>query len=126
MGWLINKRVSHGANAVVTGAGSGIGRAFALELAARGGQVVCSDINLDAAEETAALIEATGAKAFAAVCDVSNADQVKQLSQTAPQLLKAPVDLLINNAGIGIGGQFTDTSLDDWRWAMGINLWGIP
>ena len=125
MGWFKKDRFSRGAKAVVTGAGSGIGRAFALELAARGGQVVCSDINLESAQETVDMIEATGAKAFAVACDVSNFDQVQKLAETAAELLGAPVDLLINNAGIGIGGRFSDTSLEDWKWAMGINLWGV-
>ena len=65
MGLFKKDKFSHGASAVVTGAGSGIGRAFALEIAARGGQVVCSDINLDSAQETVDMIKATGAKAFA-------------------------------------------------------------
>ena len=72
---------SQQAFAVVTGAGSGIGRSFALELAKRGGTVVCSDINLDAAKETVALIEAQGAKAFAVQCDVAKEEQVNQLAE---------------------------------------------
>lgn len=70
---------SQNAYAVVTGAGSGIGRSFALELAKRGGTVVCSDINLEAAKETVALIEQLGSKAFAVKCDVGNAKQVENL-----------------------------------------------
>ncbi|CAA0267609.1 Oxidoreductase short chain dehydrogenase/reductase family [Acinetobacter baumannii] len=61
---------SRNAYAVVTGAGSGIGRSFAVELAKRGGSVVCADINLEAAEETVKLIEQLGQKAFAVQCDV--------------------------------------------------------
>jgi short-subunit dehydrogenase len=116
---------SQQAFAVVTGAGSGIGRSFALELAKRGGTVVCSDINLDAAKETVALIEAIGAKAFAVKCDVGNAKQVEKLAEQAEQLMQHPTTLVINNAGVGLGGKFDETSLEDWKWVSDINLWGV-
>lgn len=116
---------SQQAFAVVTGAGSGIGRSFALELAKRGGRVVCSDINLDAAKETVALIEAQGEKAFAVQCDVAKEEQVNQLAEQAEQLMRSPVTLVINNAGIGLGGKFDEMSSEDWKWCMDINLWGV-
>jgi len=116
---------SQKAFAVVTGAGSGIGRSFALELAKRGGTVVCSDINLDAAKETVAQIEALGAKAFAVKCDVGNAEQVEKLAEQAEQLMQHPTTLVINNAGVGLGGKFDETSLEDWKWVSDINLWGV-
>lgn len=68
--WLKHKKPSQQSYAVVTGAGSGIGRSFALELARRGGTVVCSDINLEAAQATVSLIEQLGATAFSVQCDV--------------------------------------------------------
>ncbi len=101
-------RPSQNAFAVVTGAGSGIGRSFALELAKRGGTVVCSDIDLDAAKETVALIEELGAKAFAVKCDVGNAKQVEKLAEQAEQLMQHPTTLVINNAGVGLGGKFDE------------------
>ncbi|ENW91753.1 MULTISPECIES: SDR family NAD(P)-dependent oxidoreductase [Acinetobacter] len=116
---------SQKAFAVVTGAGSGIGRSFALELAKRGGTVVCSDINLDAAKETVGLVEALGAKAFAVQCDVAKEEQVNQLAEQAQQLMQNPVTLVINNAGIGLGGKFDEMSSEDWHWCMNINLWGV-
>ena len=115
---------SENAFAVVTGAGSGIGRSFSLELAKRGSTIVCSDINLDAAKETVALIEALGAKAFAVQCDVSKEEQVNQLAEQAEQLMQCPVTLVINNAGIDLGGKFDEMSSEDWKWCMDINLWG--
>ncbi|MGB6181083.1 MAG: SDR family NAD(P)-dependent oxidoreductase, partial [Rhodococcus sp. (in: high G+C Gram-positive bacteria)] len=66
-------RVSYGAHAVVTGAGSGIGRAFAVELSRRGGTVICADISLERAEETVRLLSGPG---FAVRCDVADRSQV--------------------------------------------------
>lgn len=127
MGLFNKKRTpSHKAYAVVTGAGSGIGRSFALELARRGGEVVCADINLEAAEETVKHIHAeTGQKAYAIICDVGDKTAVQALSEQAENLLNHSVTLLINNAGVGLGGKFDEVSLDDWQWCMHVNLWGV-
>lgn len=125
---LFAKKVqpSQQAYAVVTGAGSGIGRSFALELARRGGSVVCADINLAAAQATAKQIEHPFATvAFALQCDVGVAEQVQQLAEQSEQLLGHPVTLLINNAGVGLGGKFDEVSLADWQWCMQVNLWGV-
>ena len=117
---------SQNAYAVVTGAGSGIGRSFAMELAKRGGTVVCADINLDAAQETVNLVTSqTQCKAFAVQCDVGIKEQVHALAENAEKLMNHPVTLLINNAGVGLGGKFDEVSLDDWQWCMHVNLWGV-
>lgn len=72
------------AKAVVTGAGSGIGRSFALELARRGGEVICADIDADRADETVELIGKLGTGAgHAVVCDVSDRSAVEQLAKQA-------------------------------------------
>ncbi|MPW43309.1 SDR family NAD(P)-dependent oxidoreductase [Acinetobacter guerrae] len=120
-----NKKPSQQSYAVVTGAGSGIGRSFALELARRGGTVVCSDINLEAAQATVSLIEQLGATAFSVQCDVAKAEQVSELAEQAEKLLKNPVTLVINNAGIGLGGKFDEMTMEDWQWCMDVNLWGV-
>ncbi|WP_168408361.1 SDR family NAD(P)-dependent oxidoreductase [Acinetobacter indicus] len=127
MGLFAKKvRLSQQAYAVVTGAGSGIGRSFALELARRGGSVICADINLAAAQATAKQIEHQFATAaFALQCDVGVAEQVQQLAEQSEQLLGHPVTLLINNAGVGLGGKFDEVSLADWQWCMQVNLWGV-
>ncbi|WP_280250575.1 SDR family NAD(P)-dependent oxidoreductase [Nocardia abscessus] len=120
-------RRTHGARAVVTGAGSGIGRAFALEIAARGGRVICADIDEARADETVALIERThpGA-AHAFRCDVAQREDVELLARFAETLFERPVSLVVNNAGVGIGGKPVGRiGFDDWQWALGINLWGV-
>jgi short-subunit dehydrogenase len=119
------KKPSQLAYAVVTGAGSGIGRSFALELARRGGTVVCTDINLAAAEETVALLHEAGAQGFAIQCDVGDAEQVQSLAEQAELLMQHPTTLVINNAGVGLGGKFDELTLDDWKWCMHVNLWGV-
>ena len=121
-----NKKLTTRAFAVVTGAGSGIGRAFAVELARRGGEVLCSDIDLESAQETTDSIKAAGGRAWALKCDVSVRSDMEALAEQADALFSEPVNLVINNAGVGVGGKnIGDISLEDWEWAMGINLWGV-
>lgn len=123
---MYKTRCSKGASAVVTGAGSGIGRAFALELGKRGGRVVCSDIDLDSAEVTAADIRSSGGGAMATRCDVTRLADVEALADAAEEWFGGPADLIINNAGVGAGGhQIGDMSIDDWRWVIDINMWGV-
>ncbi|MDO3401426.1 SDR family NAD(P)-dependent oxidoreductase [Mycolicibacterium neoaurum] len=115
------------AKAVVTGAGSGIGRAFALELARRGGEVICADIDLDRAAETVTLIDSLGSGTGHAVqCDVSDRSAIEQLAKQAEDIFGGAPTCVINNAGVGIGGKpVGDIGFDDWDWALGINLWGV-
>ncbi|OSC24963.1 short-chain dehydrogenase [Mycobacterium vulneris] len=123
---LLNRsRTSRGAAAVVTGAGSGIGAAFAVELGKRGGAVVCSDIDEAAAQRTADTITERGAKAVAIRCDVSRFEDVQALAEQSQAWFAAPPTLVINNAGVGAGGAaIGEAPLDDWLWTLGINLWG--
>lgn len=122
---LHRSKTSRGALAVVTGAGSGVGAAFALELGKRGGTVVCSDIDQAAAQRTADAITQHGAKALATRCDVSQFGDVQALAEQSQSCFGAPPTLVINNAGVGAGGAaIGDAPLDDWQWTLGINLWG--
>ncbi len=120
-----SRKRSRDAAAVITGAGSGIGAAFATELARRGGRVVCSDIDETAARVTADGIVAAGGEAVASQCDVTRLDDVVQLAKTAQDWFDGPPTLVVNNAGVGAGGTaIGDTDIDDWNWVLGVNLWG--
>ena len=110
--------------AVVTGAGSGLGRALALDLAKRGASLVVSDIVLSTAEETTELVRQQGAQAEVLRCDVTDRDDVFALVEETEMRLGG-IDLIANNAGIAIGGPFDEISIEDWRWAVDINLWGV-
>lgn len=124
MGW--GHRRSRDTRAVVTGAGSGIGRSFAIELARRGGSVVVSDIDANAASTTVDAITDQGGKAIAMHCDVSSAKDVAELARDASDWFAAPPTFVVNNAGVGAGGDVVgESSLEDWEWTLGINLWGV-
>ena len=109
----------HGSVALVTGAGSGIGRATSLALAGRGARVLAVDIDGDAAKSTAA--ECDG---FAYVADVADRAALIELAAAA-EAEHGAVDVLVNNAGVGLSGRFLDTSLADWDWIRGVNLEGV-
>jgi NAD(P)-dependent dehydrogenase (short-subunit alcohol dehydrogenase family) len=116
---------SHRAAAVVTGAGSGIGAAFAVELGRRGGRVMCSDIDEIAARTTADTIAEHGGSAVATRCDVSLIDDVRGLAAAARDWFDGPPTMVVNNAGVAAGGTpIGEVSLDDWNWVLGVNLWG--
>lgn len=113
-----------GLRAVVTGGGSGLGRALCLELGGRGARVLVSDVSLETAEETAAGVRALGAEAHAVRCDVTRVDEVEALARDADAKLGG-ADFLVNNAGVAVGGRIGDVSLQDWDWVMRVNLWGV-
>jgi len=110
--------------AVVTGAGSGIGRALARRAAGEGMRVVIADVEVSALEETAAEVEAAGAEVLVAPTDVSRPEQVAALARLAYDRFGA-VHLLCNNAGVFQGGITWQRELADWEWVMGVNLWGV-
>jgi NAD(P)-dependent dehydrogenase (short-subunit alcohol dehydrogenase family) len=111
--------IPQSARAVVTGAGSGLGRAFCLELAHRGARLVCADIDEAAAQRTADEVRGTATR-----CDVARVEDVEALATTAERTLGG-VDLMVNNAGVAVAGNIGDVPMDDWRWIVGVNFWGV-
>jgi NAD(P)-dependent dehydrogenase (short-subunit alcohol dehydrogenase family) len=108
----------------VTGAGSGLGRAFCLELAARHARILAVDIDAARAEETAALCKKAGGDVVSGACDVSKASEVEALAGRMDTTFGG-TDLVINNAGVAAGGSVGVIPLADWEWVMGVNLWGV-
>ncbi|MDX1803914.1 MAG: SDR family oxidoreductase [Alcanivorax sp.] len=109
---------------VITGAGSGIGRETALAYGRRGAQVLCTDIDADAAQASADIITREGGLALSRKADVSSSRSMEALARFVDKELGAP-DIVVNNAGIGLAGSLLDTSVKDWQQVLGVNLWGV-
>ncbi len=109
---------------VVTGAGSGIGRALALGYAARGSKIVVADVQDDARTETVGLLEAGGTETLGVKVDVSDAASVEALADATIERF-GEVHVVCNNAGVGGGGLIKDQQLVDWKWVIDVNLWGV-
>jgi NAD(P)-dependent dehydrogenase (short-subunit alcohol dehydrogenase family) len=113
-----------GLGSVVTGAGSGLGRGFAEELGHRGARVVVSDVSIESARETVALLEKNGVEARAFACDVRSYGDVASLRERAEEWL-GEVDLIVNNAGVAVAGPIGEVPIEDWRWVVDVNLFGV-
>ncbi len=109
--------------AIVTGGGSGIGRACCYVLSEYGAEVIAADINLDGAEKTAAAVAAQGRKALAVHLDVSELDSVKALMQTVYEKC-GRIDILVNSAGILDPTRVPDMTVERWDRMININLRG--
>jgi NAD(P)-dependent dehydrogenase (short-subunit alcohol dehydrogenase family) len=114
-----------GRTCVITGAGSGIGRALSLSLAAQGARLALSDINLAAVEETAARATAAGAAEVRAYA-LDVADRSAHLASAEAVIARfGTIHLVINNAGVAVSKNVLDMPLEDFEWLMGINFWGV-
>jgi NAD(P)-dependent dehydrogenase (short-subunit alcohol dehydrogenase family) len=113
-----------GKTAVITGAGSGIGRALALELAARGARLAISDVDADRIADTAAQCQNAGGEVRHYTLDVADrAAVLEHAEQVAGEF--GAVNLVINNAGVGLMADVVDMSWEDLDWLIGINFWGV-
>lgn len=117
-------RLGAGTVAVITGAGSGIGRALALDLAARGAALALADLNAGGLETTADLARHGGRQVSTHVLDVADEAAVRDLAG-AVERDHGRADLLINNAGVALGGHFDEYELTDLAWIMNVNFWGV-
>ncbi|MEU8861055.1 SDR family oxidoreductase [Streptomyces umbrinus] len=110
---------------LVTGAGSGIGRATAFAFAEAGARVVAVDRDAESAARTAELSRLIGApQAWAETVDVSDEQAMEKLAEKVAAEYGV-VDVLVNNAGIGLSGSFLDTTAENWRNVLDVNLWGV-
>lgn len=109
---------------LITGAGSGIGRATAVAFAKAGARLWLADVDDAGNTETAAQIRQAGGTARTLHCDVANLASVQAMATQVHQEIEA-LDILMNNAGIGCGGRFLDTKPETWKRVIDINLMGV-
>ena len=110
--------------AAITGAGSGIGRALALALAARGCHLALCDVNADGLAQTIALLQSSAVKVTGAQLDVAQREQVFAWAEQVVQEHGA-CHLIVNNAGVSLGALAEHVTPDDFNWLMNINFWGV-
>jgi len=110
--------------AVITGAASGLGRAFADTAAGLGMKLVLADVDAKALEHATEALQAQCAEVLSMVVDVSKREHVEELADAA-MIRFHGVHLVFNNAGVGAGGLIWENSEADWEWVLGVNLWGV-
>ena len=110
--------------ALITGAGSGIGRATALKFADLGARLILCDINLDNLQQTEELLLNKNNMPTLKVLDVSDWQAMQKLAQEIHEEFGS-VEILVNNAGVATSGDFLSTPIEDWHWVLGINLMGV-
>jgi NAD(P)-dependent dehydrogenase (short-subunit alcohol dehydrogenase family) len=110
--------------AVVTGGGSGIGRAMALAFVREGAKIVLADLDRAAMERVGAEIQECGGESVAVETDVASLAAVENLCQSAVARFGA-VHVVCNNAGVGVFGPLATATHKDWQWVMNVNFWGV-
>ncbi|MEX3955857.1 SDR family oxidoreductase [Trinickia sp. EG282A] len=110
--------------AVITGAASGLGRAFAEKAAALGMKLVLADVDEQALAGVVDALTATGAHAMGVPTDVSDGSSVEALAERTLSVY-GKAHLLFNNAGVGASGLIWEMSANDWAWVMGVNVMGV-
>ena len=110
--------------AVVTGGGSGLGRAMARRFASEGMKIVLADMDEPAMAHTEAELTGKGAAVLSVKTDVAKAEQVETLARKTLETFGA-VHILANNAGVAEGGAAWENTIADWEWVLGVNVWGV-
>lgn len=112
--------------AVITGGGSGLGRELALSCAARGMKLVLGDVDEAGMQETQRLVEEAhpGTESATMRLDVSRLEQVQELAELCKSRFGG-AHLIFNNAGVSVNGPIWQSTVDDWDWVMGVNLYGV-
>jgi butyryl-CoA dehydrogenase len=110
--------------AVVTGAGSGIGRETALALGAKGCRLALCDVNQDSLDELSTELGSAGVSVTTHHVDVADRAQMQAFADDVVAAHGA-VHILVNNAGVSVFASFEDQSLEDFEWVVGVNLWGV-
>jgi len=113
-----------GKSAFITGGANGIGLAIGKALAARGVNLMLVDLNAEALEGAKAGFAGTNVRVETALCDVAKADAVRAAADKAIEAF-GNVHIIVNNAGVALGGLPGEISLEDWRWIVDINLMGV-
>ena len=116
--------LTEGQTAVVTGAASGMGRAFAERFGQLGLNVVLADVEEPRLVEVAGQMRESGANVLPVVTDVASGESIDALAAKAFDTFGA-VHVLCNNAGVGGGGPMHELTTNDWQWVLGVNLWGV-
>ncbi|MBK8326360.1 MAG: SDR family oxidoreductase [Moraxellaceae bacterium] len=109
---------------VVTGAGSGIGRALALQLAAQGAQLALCDVNETNLQKTVEIASAHGVKVYSAAVDVSKRDAFQTFADNVARAL-GNASVIINNAGVALSQNVEGMDRKDFEWVLNINFWGV-
>lgn len=110
--------------AVITGAASGIGYGIAERCTQEGMKVVLADINQKDLIQAEKALKSTGATTLGVLTDVSKLDDIEALAEKTLDTFGG-VHLLVNNAGVGASGSVWESTLADWQWVLGVNLWGV-
>jgi len=120
----VDVRDLSGKTVLVTGAGSGIGRASALAFGSRGADLVICDLDEAGLAQTKETLEAMGRSVLSRRVDVGSPHEMREFAAEVHGEVRA-VDILMNNAGVGLAASFLDTPLEDWDWLLRVNLWGV-
>lgn len=110
--------------AAVTGAASGLGRAMALAFAGKGMKLALADVDEKGLAETLDAVRRKGADGLSVKLDVSRGEEVEDFARRAAAELRS-VHVVCNNAGVSPLGAAWENTLDEWRWILGVNLWGV-